>query len=244
MRKSAHVLAGLLLAAAGALSAGAQAATDTVGQVTHLSGTLVAKHADGSTKVFSVKSQVQEGDTLSTEQDTYARIKFSDGAEVVLRPGSQLKVAAYKFNQDKPKEDNVFLSMLKGGLRAVTGLVGKRNHNAVTFGAVTATIGIRGTHFGALICQNDCGGVPTVSGAAPENGLHLDVADGAIVVKNAAGEQVINAGKFGFVQNANTLPVIVPPSQGVQVTMPASISQNNSSGRGVGSSNANECAVH
>ena len=70
------------------------------------------------------------------------------------------------------------------------------------------------------------------------------MADGAIVVKNAAGEQVINAGQFGFVQNANTLPVIVPPSQGVQVTMPASISQNNSSGRGVGSSNANECAVH
>ncbi|MCJ7837759.1 MAG: FecR family protein [Burkholderiales bacterium] len=242
MRNPALILAGLLLLAAGTLSGAVQAA-NTVGKITHLSGTLVAKRADGTTKLYSVKSEVQEGDTLSTERDTYARIKFADGGEVVLRPGSQLKVAAYSFKQDKPKEDNIFLSILKGGMRAVTGLIGKRNREAVTFGTVTATIGIRGTHFGALICQNDCGGIPTVSGKAPENGLHLDVAAGAIVVKNAAGEQVINAGQFGFVQNANTVPAIVPPSEGVQVTMPSSISQNKSSGRGVGSSSDNECAV-
>jgi hypothetical protein len=242
MRKLSSLFAGMLLAA-GIVSGAAQAAGPQVGQVTHLSGTLVAKRADGSTKLFSVKSQVEEGDTLSTEKDTYARVKFSDGGEVVLRPGSQIKVESYKFNNEQPKEDNIFLSMLKGGMRAVTGLVGKRNRDAVTFGTVTATIGIRGTHFGALICQNDCGGVPTVSGKPPENGLHLDVADGAIVVKNAAGQQVISAGQFGFVQSANTLPTIVPPAQGVQVTMPSSISQNTSSGRGVGAVKENECAV-
>jgi hypothetical protein len=242
MRKPALILAGLLLAAAGALSGAAQAA-NTVGQVTHLSGTLIAKRADGTTKVFSVKSEVQEGDTLATEQDTYARIKFVDGGEVVLRPGSQLQVAAYSFNEAKPAADNVVLNMLKGGLRAVTGLIGKRNHDAVKYDAVTATIGIRGTHFGALICQNDCGGIPTVSGKPPENGLHLDVASGAIVVRNAAGEQVINAGQFGFVQSANTLPIIVPPSQGIQVTMPTSISQNNASGRGIGKASNSECTV-
>jgi len=242
MRKSALILAGLLLLAAGALS-GAVHAAGPVGQVTHLSGTLTAKRADGSVKLFSVKSEVQEGDTLSTEQDTYARVKFADGGEVVLRPGSQLKVAAYSFDQAKPETDNIVLNMLKGGLRAVTGLVGKRNRDVVSFTATTATIGIRGTHFGALICQNDCGDVPTVTGKPPENGLHLDVADGAIVVKNAAGEQVINAGQFGFVRSAATLPVIVPPQQGIQVTMPTSISQNNAAGRGIGKVKENECAV-
>jgi hypothetical protein len=242
MRKFASLLAGLLLAAAGILSEAAGAA-NPVGQVTHLSGTLTAKRADGSTKLISVKSDVQEGDTLSTEQETYARVKFADGGEVVLRPGSQLKIAAYAFDQAKPQSDNIVLNMLKGGLRAVTGLVGKRNRDAVSFSTSTATIGIRGTHFGALICQNDCGGVPTVSGKPPENGLHLDVADGAIVVKNAAGQQVINAGQFGYVQSANTPPVVVPPQQGIQVTMPTAISQNKSSGAGIGKSKENECAV-
>ena len=242
MRKSALILAGLLLLAAGTLS-GVVHAAGPVGQVTHLSGTLTAKRADGSTKLFSVKSEVQEGDTLSTEQDTYARVKFADGGEVVLRPGSQLKVAAYAFDEAKPESDNIVLNMLKGGLRAVTGLVGKRNRDAVSFATTTATIGIRGTNFGALICQNDCGGIPTVTGKPPENGLHLDVAAGAIVVRNAAGQQVFNAGDFGFVQSATTLPVIVPPSQGIQVTMPTSISQNSSSGRGVGKAKEGECAV-
>ena len=243
MRKLEPILAGLLLAAAATVGGSAQAASP-VGQVTHLSGVLAAKRADGSTKLLSVKSEVEAGDTLSTEQETYARVKFVDGAEVVLRPESQLKVASYAFDQAKPESDNIVLNMLRGGLRAVTGLVGKRNRDAVSYVTSTATIGIRGTHFGALICQNDCGGIPTVSGKPPENGLHLDVADGSIVVKNTAGQQVINVGQFGFVQSASTPPVIVPPSQGIQVTMPTSISQNNSSGRGVGKANENECAVH
>jgi hypothetical protein len=238
MRSMAHMLSVLLLAAAGAVQA-----AGPVGQVTHLSGTLIAKRADGSTKLFSTKSEVQEGDTLSTEQETYARIKFADGGEVVLRPGSQLKVAAYSYDEAKPESDNIVMNMLKGGLRAVTGFVGKRSRDAVSFTAVTATIGIRGTHFGALICQNDCGGIATVTGKPPEDGLHLDVADGAIVVKNAAGQQQINAGQFGFVRSATTLPVIVPPQQGIQVTMPTAISQNNAPGRGIGKVRDNECAV-
>ena len=242
MRTLVSTLSLLLLAAAGALPSVVHAA-GAVGRVTHLSGTLIAKRADGSTKLFSTKSEVQEGDTLSTEQETYARIKFADGAEVVLRPGSQLKIAAYAFDEAKPQSDNIVLSMLKGGLRAVTGLVGKRNRDAVSVSTTTATIGIRGTHFGALICQNDCGGIPTVTGNPPENGLHLDVADGAIVVRNTAGQQVITSGQFGFVQSASTPPVIVPPSQGIQVTMPTSISQNNSSGRGIGKVKEGECAV-
>ena len=240
MRNFALTLAALFMALAAAPSA---RAANQAGQVTHLSGVLTAKRADGSAKLFSIKSEVQEGDTLTTEQDTYARIKFTDGSEVVLRPGSQLKVASYAFDEAKPASDNVLLSMLKGGLRSVTGLIGKRNRDAVKVTTTTATIGIRGTHFGALMCQNDCAGIPTVTGKPPENGLHLDVADGAIVVRNAAGQQQINSGQFGFVQSATTAPVIVPPSQGIQVTMPTSISQNNTSGRGIGKAKESECAA-
>ena len=235
-------LSALFFAAAVLLPCTSEAA-GPVGQVTHLSGTLTAKRADGSTKLFSTKSEVQEGDTLSTEQETYARIKFADGAEVVLRPGSQLKVANYAFDEAKPQSDNIVLNMLRGGFRAVTGLVGKRNRDAVNFATTNATIGIRGTHFGALICQNDCGNVPTATGKPPENGLHLDVADGAIVVRNAAGQQEINTGQFGYVRSSTTAPAIVPPQQGIQVTMPTSISQNNASGRGVGKAKEGECAV-
>ena len=69
MRTSRMILAVL------ALLAGMPAAhAATAGQVTHLSGTISVKRADGSSKLLSVKSEVQEGDTLATESETYARI--------------------------------------------------------------------------------------------------------------------------------------------------------------------------
>ncbi|MDD5250214.1 MAG: FecR domain-containing protein [Rhodocyclaceae bacterium] len=213
------------------------------GIVTHLSGTLSVKRADAKPLLLAVKSEVREGDLLTTEANTYARIKFADNGEVVLRPGTQLKIDSYVFNPTKPESDNVLISMLKGGLRAVTGLIGKRDHDKVNFSTATATIGIRGTHFGALLCQNDCGGVPTTSGQPPANGLHLDVADGAIVVKNGAGQIQINAGQFGFVASPSTAPQTVPPQQGIQVTMPSSISQNKGGGMGIGKGKEGECAL-
>ncbi len=245
MRRFALTVAGLVLAVTGTLSgAGLVQAATAAGQVTHLSGVLTARRADGSLKLFSVRSEVAEGDTLITEQDSYARIKFSDDSEIVMRPNSQLKVATYSFNRDKPESGNVILNMLRGGLRSVSGLIGKYNHTAVLIHTPTATIGIRGTNFGALMCDNDCASIPTVTGKPPENGLHVDVIEGAIAVKNQAGEQVINTGQFGFVRSATTLPAIVPPQQGIPVTMPLSIARNSSSGRdGIGKAKKSECTV-
>lgn len=213
------------------------------GQITHLSGTLSAKRADGTSKLLSVKSEVLEGDTLGTEAETYARIKFADGGEVVMRPGTQLKIESYAYNAAKPESDSIVMSMFKGGLRAVTGLVGKRSRERVSFQTETATIGIRGTHFGALLCQNDCGGVPTTGGQPPPNGLHVDVTSGAIVMSNGAGTVQINAGQFGFAANASTPPVPVPPQQGIQVTMPSSIAQNKGGGKGIGKGDDTECKM-
>jgi len=203
-----------------------QAYAQAVGVVTHLSGVLTTTHADGTTSVLAVKSTILQGDTLITQANTYTRVKFLDNAEIVLRPGSQLVVKSYLYDADKPAQDNVAISLLKGGLRAVTGLVGQRNHDAVSFDTPTATIGIRGTNFGALFCQNDCGGVPTTNGNTPSNGLYVDVSQGAVVLTNNAGQQILQTGQFGFIANLNTPPMVLPPAQGVPVTMPLSISRN------------------
>lgn len=215
------------------------------GVVTHLSGMLVAKLSDGvSTRILSVKSEIQEGDTLMTQDNTYARIKFQDSGEVVLRPNSQFLIDKYSYKPEQPAEDNQVVNLLKGGMRMVTGLLGKRNPDKVQVVAPTATIGIRGTHFGLLMCANDCLTIPTISGQPPANGLHIDVAAGAISVTNPAGSQVMGTGQFGYVQSPTAPPVIVPPSQGIQVTMPPAISQNNAAGRSVGKERSStECSV-
>ena len=208
------------------LCLGRSALAQVVASVTHLSGVLTVKHVDGSNKVLAVKSEVQQGDTLVTERDTYARLKFADMSELVLRPGSQLKVEKFNYDESRPEADSLVLSMFKGGMRAVSGLIGKRSRDAVNYRTPTATIGIRGTHFGALFCQGDCASVLTESGIPLSDGLYLDVVQGAILVTNEAGSKIIGAGEFGFVRDRETPPVVVPAQLGIQVTMPSSISRN------------------
>ena len=133
-------LASLLLAA--------QAwAAQVVGTVVNLSGPLLAKRADGTAKVLSLKSSVEQGDTLVSEKGTYARIRFIDNSEITLRPNSQLKIDDFSFEEDKPEKDNAAFNLVKGGLRAVTGTLGKRSKEKFGMNTPTATIGIRGTIF-------------------------------------------------------------------------------------------------
>jgi hypothetical protein len=208
------------------------AAAQAVATVTHLSGILTARYPDGSSKLLSVKSEIDRGALLVTEKDTFARLKFNDASEIVLRPGSELRVDEFHYEENSPAADSLALSMLKGGMRAVSGLIGKRNRDAVKYTTPTATIGVRGTHFGALFCNADCGGIPTIDGTVPADGLHVDVAQGAIQLTNAAASIPVNMGQFGFVAGSGVVPVLVSPEHGVQVTMPTSISQNKGSSTG------------
>lgn len=217
-----------------------QAAAQAVATVTHLSGILTARYPDGSSKLLSIKSGIDRGAILVTEKNTFARLKFNDASEVVLRPGSELRVDEFNYEENSPAADSLALSMLKGGMRAVSGLIGKRNRDAVKYTTPTATIGIRGTHFGALFCNADCSDIPTIDGSVPADGLHVDVAQGAIQLTNAAASIPVNMGQFGFVASGSSVPVLVSPERGVQVTMPASISQNKESTAGGMAQTTNE----
>lgn len=179
-----------------------------VATVSNLSGTLSVQKPDGSVKILSQKSEVEVGDLLSTEKDSYARLLFTDGGEVTLRPSSKMMVNEYEFNEQAPEKDNFVFSLIKGGFRTITGLVSKRgNRDAYKLKTATATIGIRGTHYGALWVQADHRGLT--------DGLYLDVASGAINARNNAGEQDYTTGQFGYVGGINMQPILLPKDPGL-----------------------------
>ena len=137
-------VAGLALLVSGVSSVPALAAG--AGEVSRLSGTLSVQRPDGSVRALGQKSEVQPGDVLTTQRDSYAQINFSDGSSMTMRPETQMKVETYQFVPDRPQEDSAFFRLIKGGLRTVTGLVGKRgNQDAYKIGTTIATIGIRGS---------------------------------------------------------------------------------------------------
>ncbi|HEY1044259.1 MAG TPA: FecR family protein [Telluria sp.] len=122
-------------------------AGQVAGTVRQLSGPLIAKKADGRIKVLAMRSEVEQGDTLISEKNTYALIKFIDNSEITLRPDSSFKIESFAFEEGKPDGDSATFNLVKGGLRSVTGLLGKRNKEKFSMKTPTATIGIRGTTF-------------------------------------------------------------------------------------------------
>ncbi|HLA28433.1 MAG TPA: FecR domain-containing protein [Syntrophales bacterium] len=184
------------------------------GRVTHLSGPLFAKKADGTTRVLSINSVVEQGDILVTEKKTYARIKFTDGSEINMRPDTQLKISEYNFDQAKPKEDKATYNLFKGGMRAVTGSIGKRgDQNSYQLMTPSAVAGVRGTTYECKICEGNCGSIP--------NGLYLFVLEGGISVSNNAGSQNLSAGQYVYVQTMESIPQILPGNPGIDFTLPA-----------------------
>ena len=236
----------LALWAAGAMALAAPVA----GTVVQLSGPLMAKKANGTIKVLVLKSEVENGDTLVTEKNTYAMVKFIDNSEITLRPDSALTIENFSFDSGKQDEDRAHFNLVKGGLRSVTGLLGKRSKEKFELKTPTATIGIRGTTFiaqyvppppptttglpgqlpsakapaspgPAMPAPSQSGaGLATPPSLAP--GLHLQVTDGAIVVTNSGGSLGFQAGQFGYVPSVNMPPVIVPHNPNIQFTPPPS----------------------
>ncbi|MES2017949.1 MAG: FecR family protein [Pseudomonadota bacterium] len=157
--------AAVLLAAACSVTWAGQVA----GTVIHLSGALMAQKADGKAKVLSMRSEVEQGDTLVSEKNTYAQIKFIDNSEITIKPDTTFKIEAFAFDAGKPEGDSASFNLVKGGLRSITGLLGKRNKEKFQLKTPTATIGIRGTTFVAQfipVAEED-----TAQGLALRTGL-------------------------------------------------------------------------
>ena len=125
------------------------------GTIQQLSGTISVQKPNGAVRVLSRQSEVVKGDTLNTERDSYAQVKFTDGAIMTIKPNTRIRIDDYAFDEKEAPRDNSTLALLKGGLRMITGLIGKRgNADALKLGTVTATIGIRGTTFTVDDCVN------------------------------------------------------------------------------------------
>lgn len=241
-----HIGKGLLgVALAWAVLPGAGIAatvTGAAGAVTQLSGTLSVQKADGSVRILSQKSDIAPGDTINTQRDSFAQIKFGDGAQITLKPNTSIKIENFNFTQEEPQNDSFFYKLVKGGLRAVSGLVGKRGDpDAYKLGTETATIGIRGTTFGADDCTGGSSGQGACSGL--ESAVYVSVSDGEIVATNQAGTTNFLAGQFGLIDSAERRPRFLSTDPGLQFTPPASFVQSLTGGSAVNAGRSLECVV-
>ena len=138
-----------------ALMVPAAAQSAPAGEVQFAKGVGTAQTPGNVPRALSQGVAIEPGDTVILGSNSFAVVKMSDGTQMTLRPNTAIKVDDYAFKQsDKP--DSMITSLLKGGVRMVTGLIAKGSPSAAKLNTATATVGIRGTDFDARICRTDC----------------------------------------------------------------------------------------
>jgi hypothetical protein len=224
-------------------------------RITHTAGTVGIQSKDGAVRLASINTGVNAGDTVTTEKNSVVRLQFKDGAQITLRPETSYRVDSYNFDQNEPKKDGFVSSLLKGGMRAITGLVGKRgNKDAYKSDVKVATMGIRGTRYGVRLCETEtvggqaksnCDDIFKVgkSSGIPKDGLFVEVTEGAVSVTNEGGEKLVKIGEFSYVPDLKTPAVLLPEDPGIGATLPSDLAVRPGAGGLLGFGDTASCTL-
>lgn len=124
---------------------------DVAATVVFASGQPRILAADGSARAVQRGSEMRAGETIET-RDGRVQLRFRDGAGMSLQPETSFRVDRFRFGGERViPDDGVLMTLIKGGLRTVTGWLGKQDRRQYLMRTTVATIGIRGTEFGALL---------------------------------------------------------------------------------------------
>ncbi len=163
---------------------------------------------------------IQIGDTVISK-DARLQLRFGDGSFVALAPGSEFRVNAYSWSGAPDGKERLSMTLVKGGLRTVTGLIGKAMQSAYEMATGVATIGIRGTEYTIVYGRSITG----------------TVAEGRIAVCNSAGCLEGGPGQSYYVKDENTKPAFTDKAAHLPPPAPGPVagidSQNVAAGTGL-----------
>lgn len=183
--------------------------TQPAGRVLALAGDASLSRA-GQQLPLRAGVMVESGDVLTVGDRSALQLRFTDESVVALRANSQFRIEDYRFEKNA-EQDRSVMGLLKGGMRTITGLIGKANQKNYMVRTATSTIGIRGTHFSVVSCNNDC---RNSDGTPGTNGTFGGVTDGRITVSNDSGQHEFGQQDYFHVPSAGATPVrlLAPPA--------------------------------
>jgi len=182
----------------------------TIARSVFVRGGLKAKSINGDSRVLKAGSAIFEGDTLITKANAYAIVVFRDKSRISLQANTVFRVDEMKFDEKSAEKSSALFSLLRGGFRTVTGLIGKLHPKKYSMRTRVATIGIRGTGYD-LMCSGKCIATDIGSGEQATrlpggDGLYGHVWDGSIEF----GKQVLTKGNAAYMSSKTAKPVVLP----------------------------------
>jgi len=173
-----------------------RAEMEKAAQVVFSSGTVTVRDSTpGSSPSPLVRGAMLHGEqVISTGSDSRAQLRFTDGSSLSLNPDSEFHIDRYQFTPSRPEKGLGFFRLLKGGLRTITGLIGKTRRDSYRMSTIVATIGIRGTDYSVNYDSN--------------GGVTVSTHGGQIEVCNSGGCVLVGAGENARIPDGNTRPLL------------------------------------
>ena len=172
--------------------------------VEFVSGQVRVVGKDGAARVALTHSRIFSGETIATGRDARVALRFSDGGSFVLQPDTRLRIDDYRYSGRVDGGERSYVSLIKGGLRAVTGAIGrkaKQNFRVIT---PTATIGVRGTQYSIRYTSS----------------LVASVSDGEIQLCNGGGCRTAVRGEAYYVPAPDAEPILVTGPDALRTPVP------------------------
>lgn len=143
-------------------------------------------------------ASVYPGDVVETGPGAQGVLVFRDESRMTLGASTRFKIDAFAFDAKNPEEGKFLVSLVRGSLRALTGLIGKANKRNVGFTTATSTIGIRGTGL-----DLDCGSSDACS-------FYTWLGSIEVTAQGQTALQVLQAGEGLYVGPGGIRPLTAP----------------------------------
>lgn len=136
------------------------------------------------------------GTTIVTGPDAQVVLKFDDEGQVVLNQNTEFRMVDSLYVRSAPEADRATFDLVKGSLRAVTGMIGARSRAAWALRTPHATIQVRGTDFMVAVT----------------NQTFVQVTHGAIEASNGYDKVVFGSGQTGSIASSSSMPTAIQSS--------------------------------
>lgn len=153
-----------------------------IAKVVWVKGMLKAVQPQQAERKLERRSPVYVNDTLITDAKSTGQVVFTDDSLLALRENTSLQISKYQYGKGiDPSKESYVMSLTKGGLRTITGVISKENPSGYQANTPVATIAVHGTAYSIYYTPGQGG-----------KGLVTKLDQGSIELANKAGKISLN----------------------------------------------------
>jgi hypothetical protein len=168
-----------------------------IGEIFYTEGRVQVKRGSSQVDVASGYA-LEQGDVVLTGAASQVRMRLNDQSYFALPANSTFQID--KFSAPPPGRRRApataVFSLLRGGLRTVSGLIGSWSKDTYRVNTPVVTMGIRGTEYSVIHCTNNC--PPDV-----ESGSYLEILGGSVAAASVKDNTTVTLeqGQWGQATN-------------------------------------------